>query len=71
MMTCVGLGTTCYPSPDGDACKVGSEQRVQRVTAWREKNLAIKVNLTEFAEVRLHYGSLFWVECTLVRFYRV
>jgi len=53
MMTCVELGATCYPNPDDDTCRVGCEPRVQSVIAWREKkNLGIKVNLTEFADVR-------------------
>ena len=45
-------------------------KRLSRATGER-KNLAIKVNLTEFVEVRFHYGSLLWVECTLVRFYKL
>ena len=38
MMTRVGLGTTCYPNPDDDTCRVGCEPHVQSATAWREKN---------------------------------
>jgi len=34
------------------------------VTAWREKNLAIKVNLTEFAEVRFSLRLIARVVCT-------
>jgi len=30
MMTLVGLGATCYPSPDGDTCRAGCEPRVQK-----------------------------------------
>ena len=37
MMTHVGLGTTCYPSPDGDTCRVGCEPRVQSVTVYKGK----------------------------------
>ena len=71
MMTRVGLGTTCYPSQDDDTCRVGFEPRIQSVTAWREKSLAIKVNLTEFVEVRFSLRLIARVVCTLVRFYRV
>jgi len=70
MMTGVGLGTTCDPSPDGDTCRVGCEPRVQSVTAWRN-NLAIKVNLTKFTEVRFLLWLIARVVCTLVRFYKV
>ena len=30
MTTRVGLGATCYPSPDGDTCRAGCEPRVQK-----------------------------------------
>ena len=45
MTTRVGLGTTCYPSLDGDTCRVGCEPRVQSVTAWREKKPSYKGKL--------------------------
>jgi len=65
MMTRVGLGATRYPSPDGDACRVGCEPRVQKHNGLeREKNLAIKVNLTEFAEVRFSLRLIARVVCT-------
>ena len=44
-MTRVGLGTTCYPSPDNDTCRVGCEPRVQSITAWREKKPSYKGKL--------------------------
>jgi len=58
MMTRVGLGATCYPSPDGDTRRAGCEPRVQKHRPGERKKLATKVNLTDFTEVRFHYGSL-------------
>ena len=56
------------PSTDEDAVSMTQVMDMMRTL---QENVAIKVNLTEFAEVRFHYGSLFSVDCTLVRFYRV
>jgi len=65
MMTRVGLGVTRYPSPDGNTCRVGCEPRVQKHNGLeRETNLAIKVNLTEFAEVRFSLRLIARVVCT-------
>jgi len=76
-----------YPSSDDDTCRAGyyllPQPRWWHVQGWmratrpkrncleREKNLAIKVNLTEFEEVRFSLRLISRVVCTLVRFYKV
>jgi len=58
-MTRVGLGTTCYPSPDGDTCRVGCEPRVQSVIAWREKKPSYKGKLN-----RICRGTFITADCS-------
>jgi len=64
MMTRVGLGTTSYPSPDDDTCRVGCEPRVQSVIVWREKKPRYKGKLNRICRGTLITAHYFLVEST-------